>query len=101
MSLTLSIKGFTGKNNSEFKKHQSAVVFCLTNDLSFPKETSEFFKGKIDGGDLEDFNKEYVFEKIQNGIEVDLNIDNIHEYRKIINVSDIPKHCEQIIIEVI
>ena len=49
MSTTLYVKGYTGKNNTEFLKHFEAVKFCIERDLSFPKETSEFFRDKIEG----------------------------------------------------
>lgn len=53
MSVTLSIRAFSGKESPEFQKHFKAVQFCLENQLSFPKETSEFFKGKVEGEDLD------------------------------------------------
>lgn len=101
MSISLYVRGYTGKENKEFQKHYNAVKFCIENELSYPKETSEFFKGKIEDGDLEDYSRDYLLEKIENGLEIELEIKVDENYYKVINVKDIPKECEQIIIEVI
>lgn len=101
MSTSLYVKGFTGKDNPEFIKHFNAVKFCIENELSFPKETSEFFKGKVHGDDLESYHYGPLVEYIENGIAVELKFCEDSNYKKIINVKDIPKECEQIIIEII
>ena len=99
MSLSLSIKAFAGKNSPEFQKHFKAVQFCIENELSYPKETSEFFKGKLNGSeDLEDYTRNSVINYIKNGIEVDLKINDTIKGVSRINVSDIPKEVDEIVI---
>ena len=100
MSVSLNIKAFAGKDSPEFQKHFKAVAFCLENGLSFPKETSEFFKGKIDGGDLEDVIPQYLIDHIKDGVEVELPIKSVGDYRRRIKVADIPKEVDEIIISV-
>ena len=100
MSASVGIKGFSGKNSPEFQKHLSAVKFCIENELSYPKETSEFFKGKIEGGNLEDYDSKYVLDYIKDGLEVELPLIKdraIGETR--LKVSDIPSHVEEIVIK--
>jgi hypothetical protein len=103
MSAFIHIAGYSDKNNPEFQKHLKAVKFCIENDLSYPKETDEFFKGKIQGGDLNDTTYGHVLSYIENGIEVDLsnNIEEIgcEQYR--IKLSGIPKEVDEIIVELI
>jgi len=98
MSVILSVRGFYGKDNPEFKKHYNAVCFCVENDLSLPKETSEFFKNKISGGSLEDLEKEYWVDNINNGIEVDIQLSG-DPYRKEINVKNLPSNLDILIVE--
>lgn len=99
MSTSLSVKAYSGKNSPEFQKHYNAVKFCVENELSFPKETSEFFRGKVEGGDLEDYTPEYALEIIQDGVEVPL-VSTAHflgnEIR--IKVSDIPSIVDEIVV---
>ena len=99
--MTLNIKAYSDKSNPEFKKHLKAVEFCVENGLSFPIETSEFFKGKVDGNDLESIIPEHVVEYIENGVEVPM----IYSTQKVgkearIKVADIPKEAVEIIIKI-
>jgi len=101
MSVSLKIKGYVGQDSPEFQKHFKAVKFCLENQLSFPKETSEFFKGKLGGDDLEDILPSEILKNIENGVEVDLPIIGKNEnnnYIRRIKVADIPKEVNEIII---
>ncbi len=99
MGASLSVTAYSSTESKEFQKHFKAVVFCIENDLSFPKETSEFFKGKVHGGDLEDYSKEYILDNIKNGVVVDLPFEETDNYcEKIIKVSDIPKDADKIIV---
>lgn len=99
MGVSLSVKAFSSVENKEFQKHYSVVEFCIKNELSFPKETSEFFKGKINGDDLEDYNREYILENIKDGVPQDLIIhSDEYGYTKTIYVSEIPKEVDKIII---
>jgi len=100
MSVTVNIQGFSDKDDPEFKKHYNAVVFCIENNLSFPIETSEFFKGKVEGGDLEDYKEDRLVEMIENGLNEELPTETVssgQHYR--IKVSDIPKHVHTIIVK--
>ncbi|MBK8746682.1 MAG: hypothetical protein IPM04_02150 [Saprospiraceae bacterium] len=98
MSTTLSVKGYKTKESPEFKKHYKAVEFCIENELTFPKETSEFFKGKIGGEDLENIRPGAILENLKHGVECVLPCkqysDEIH-----IRVSDIPSYVDLIIVE--
>lgn len=97
MGVSLDIKAYSSPENKEFQKHFKAVKFCLENNLSYPIETSEFFKGKLDGDDLEDVREEYVLDYIENGIEIPLKQNKINECEIHIKVSDIPKEANLII----
>ncbi len=99
MSLSINITGYSGKNSSEFQKHYKAVEFCIENRLSFPKETSEFFKGRVHDADLEDYQQEYLLDIIKDGIVVNIPLHSDDEYKYVINTNEIPKEVEQIIIE--
>lgn len=99
MSVSVSVKALAGKESPEFKKHLKAVIFCIENNLSYPKETSEFFKGKCGGDNLEDIKKECVLEYIQDGVEVPLKkTGSSHEGTIRIQVADIPKEADEIVI---
>jgi hypothetical protein len=95
MSASLNIKAYSDKNNPEFKKHLEAVEFCIERNLSFPKETSEFFKGKVGGEDLEDIRSECILDYIENGVEIPLV--TIRQRNEIIlKTVDIPKEVVEI-----
>jgi hypothetical protein len=101
MSISLSIKGYSTTENKQFQKHFNAVKFCIENELSFPKETSEFFKNSIDGCSLEDFSNKYIIQHIQNGLEVPLNINyDPYGYEVKIKVSEIPSDVDLIIVRI-
>ena len=94
----MSVTGYSGIDNPEFQKHLEAVKFCIKNKLSFPKETSEFFKGKVGGDDLEDISEDSILAYIENGIEVNIpNEETYHGDEIKIKVSDIPKHVDLIV----
>lgn len=100
MSVSLNVTAYSSKESKEFQKHFDAVKFCIENGLSYPKETSEFFKGKIHGDDLEDFSTEYILEHIQNGVEVPLNIIRNEWGNEIrIKVSEIPSSVDEIVVK--
>lgn len=98
--MRLSVKAYSDKTNPEFQKHFKAVEFCVEHGLSFPKETTEFFKGKIDGGDLEDIIPEYIVGYIENGIEVPMQCTTTRDETRI-NVKDIPNEVVEIVIKII
>ena len=95
---SMSIKAVSSKNNKEFQRHFKSVQFCIENDLSFPKETSEFFEGKVAGDNLDDIKREYIIDYIKDGIEVDLETTGNDFCELRIKVSDIPKEVDEIII---
>ena len=97
MSTSLSVQAFASKDSEEFQKHFKAVKFCIENQLSYPKETSEFFKGKLHGDDLEDIKPEYVLGYIENGVEIPLKMSGEY-YEKRIKVSEIPSEVDEIIV---
>ena len=97
--LDYSVQGFCDLHNKEYQKHLKAVKFCLENELSFPKETSEFFQGKIDGDlSLENFHPHYILSKIENGVMVDVPYYEMSDNRIKINVNEIPENVDSIII---
>ena len=96
MSVSLNVRAYSGRENKEFQKHYNAVKFCIENELSFPEETSEFFKGKVNGDDLEDFDSG-LLECLENGIEVPLKTTG-SEWEVRIKVSEIPNEVDEIII---
>lgn len=99
MSVSLNVKGYSTTNSKEFQKHFKAVKFCIENELSFPKETSEFFKGTLDGEDLEDINTKYIIDYIKNGVEVPLKTTEGETEDEIrIKVSEIPSEVDLIIV---
>lgn len=96
MSVELYIEAFAGENSEEFQKHLRAVKFCIMEKLSFPKETSKFFKGKVGGDDLEDIAYDSILEYIEHGISIP--ITGRYEAGKIvIEVKDIPKEADILI----
>lgn len=101
MGVTVTVTAYAGENSPEFKKHFKAVQFCIENELSFPKETSEFFKGKVGGSNLEDIRSEHIIEYIENGIEVDLPLEKLDQYGNgyIINTKEIPEEVDKIIVK--
>ena len=100
MSVSLNVTAYSSKESKEFQKHFNAVKFCIENGLSYPKETSEFFKGKIHGDDLEDISTEYILEHIQNGVEVPLNTNGDKWGNEIrIKVSEIPSSVDEIVVK--
>ena len=99
MGVSLSFKAYSGKQSSEFQKHYKSVSFCIENDLSYPIETVNFFKGKIDGGDLDDYDKDYLLEMISNGVEVPMRHTNLNFSEIRILVSDIPPSVDELVIK--
>jgi hypothetical protein len=100
MSVSLNVTAYSSTESKEFQKHFNAVKFCIENGLSFPKETSEFFKGKLDGDDLEDIKTDYIIKYIQNGVEVDLKTTGDPWGNGIrIKVSEIPSEVDLIIVK--
>ena len=100
MAKSLSIKAYSDKTNPEFKKHLKAVEFCVENGLSFPIETSEFFKGKIDGSDLESILPEHIVEYIENGVEVPMQCTTQRNEVRI-KVADIPDEVVEIVVKIL
>lgn len=98
MGVSLSFKAYSGKESSEFQKHYKSVKFCIENELSFPIETVNFFKGKIDCGDLDDYEREYLLEMIKDGVEVPMRHTNLNFTEIRIKVSDIPASVDELVI---
>lgn len=100
MGSSVKVTAYSSKDSKEFQKHFNAVKFCIENELSYPKETSDFFKGKIDGYDLKDISTEYILEKIQNGVQVPLNTISDKWGNEIrIKVSEIPSSVDEIVVK--
>ena len=94
MSTTINIKALAIKSK-EFQKHFETVKFCIERDLTFPIETSEFFKGKVDGHDLEELENDCIVDIIKNGVQIPMKVQE-SESGYMINVSDIPKEVDRI-----
>jgi len=100
MSASVQVRAYSSTENKEFQKHFNAVIFCIENELSFPKETSEFFQGKVDNSNLEDFKRDCIIDYIKNGVEIPLNRTNDSYRGEIrIKVSDIPKEVDLLIVK--
>jgi len=100
MSVSIEIKAFAGKDSKEFQKHFKAVQFCIDNDLSFPVETSDFFKGRLDGEDLENIRYDCIIDYIKDGVQVNIPIkSDEYGYEKRIKTADIPKEVDEIVIK--
>ena len=97
MGCSLYVSAYAGKDSAEFKRHFGAVEFCIENDLSFPVETFEYFKGQVEGGDLDDYDNDYIIELLSNGISVDMPVIDVNECEKRIKVSDIPEGTDEIV----
>lgn len=100
MSITLSIVGLSEQKNPLFQKHLKAVEFCIENELSFPKETSEFFKGRVHGEDLESYRPEVLLNHIRNGVKVRIPTSENGQFGRIIDLSNIPEGVDSILIEI-
>jgi len=99
MSSDIKVQAFAGKNSDEFQKHYKAVLFCIQNELSYPKETSEFFKGKVGGDNLEDIEEDSILQYIENGVEIPLKTTGDEFGNEIrFNVSDIPDGVDEIVV---
>lgn len=99
MSVSLNVTAYSSKESKEFQKHYNAVKFCIENELSFPKETSEFFKGKIGGDNLEDVKSEAIIKYIENGVSMPIPLEYSDNQSKIyIRVKDIPVGCDLILV---
>ena len=98
MSVELNAKAYSTTENKEFQKHLKAVKFCIENELSFPIETSEFFKGKVGGDDLEAIKRDSILKYIENGCEVAIPFTHFRNSEVQIKVSEIPKNVDLIVV---
>jgi len=98
MGASLSLHGYASKEDPEFKKHLKSVKFCIENDLLYPKETSEFFKGKMHVDNLEDWNRINILEFLEDRMYIKLpTIDDAYGNRVTIKVADIPEWVVEIV----
>jgi hypothetical protein len=101
MSTSLNVTAYLSKESKEFQKHYNAVKFCIENELSFPKETSDFFKGKIGGDNLEDVKHDSVIKYIENGVSTPIPLEYSDNQTKIyIRVKEIPVGCDLILVSI-
>lgn len=99
MSSCLEVEAFSGRESAIFDKHYKAVKFCLENDLSFPKETSLFFKGKLpDCDNLEEMDSEHILEAIENGTFVEIKLNRKDNNEVEVFLKDIPAEVDRLII---
>ena len=96
--MSITITAYSSKESKDFQKHFNAVKFCIENQLSFPKETSDFFKGKIGGDDLEDIVEDAILKYIENGVEMKMPLE-YQNGKVFIKVKEIPVGCDLIIAE--
>ena len=90
MSKSIDVYGIYGKVNPEFLRHYGAVKYCIENNLSFPIETSEFFKGKLRGENLEDIRRDKILKYLEDGIQINIPLIRETASSIIINIDDIP-----------
>jgi hypothetical protein len=99
MSASLNVNAYSSTESKEFQRHFKAVNFCIENNLSYPKETSEFFKGKVGGENLENIRTDHIIEYIKNGVEIPLKTTRDKYVNAIrIKVSEIPPEVDLIIV---
>lgn len=98
MSTSISFMGYAGEQSPEFIKHREVVFFCIEKGVSYPKETSEFFKGKIQGSDLEDFTDASLVEYLQFGIEIPIKVFQ-SGFNYEIDLKSLPKEVDKIIVK--
>jgi len=97
-SLNLTVRASV--DSKEFIKHFSIVEMCAKHDVSYPKETLEFFDGAIDDGPLDDYDPEYVVERLSDGAEMKvITKRDFHDNKITLNVKDIPKGADKIIVQ--
>jgi hypothetical protein len=94
--MSINIQAYSGKYSEEFNKHLEAVKFCIERGLSYPAETSEFFKGKVCGDNLEDIQPSAVLQYIENGVPVNLPYEKVGYDAANIYIADIPKEVDVI-----
>jgi len=97
MSVLLNVTAYSSKESKDFQKHFNAVKFCIENKLSFPKETSEFFRGKVGGEDLESIRPESIIKHIENGITMPMPLEYLED-KIYIRVKEIPVGCDLILV---
>ena len=95
MSCYIKVYACTDNTSEIYQKHLNAVKFCVENNLSLPSETSNFFKGKIGDGDLEDYEKEYWYDYVKSGFSTYLDSDDSYIE---IDMKDIPVNTKKLII---
>jgi hypothetical protein len=100
MSKSMSVRGFTGKDSDEYKKHYEAVLFCIEKDLSFPKETVAFFEGKVEGSDgLGSYQRHALPRILADGFPVKLPLTLMdYENKIVLKTKDIPKEVTEIVV---
>ena len=99
MSVSLNATAYSSKESEEFQKHYNSIKFCIEKKLSFPKETSEFFKGKLGGYDLEDIETESILGYLENGVSVEMPFRYFRGSEVQINVSEIPSGVDLIVVK--
>lgn len=99
MQLSLNATAYSSKESKDFKKHCKAIEFCIENELSFPKETSEFFKGKFNGDNLEDIKRDSILGYLQNGVPVEMTFKYLGSSEVQIKVSEIPSDTDLIVVK--
>lgn len=102
MSVSLYVKGFTGFGNEEYLKHYDSLEYCLSKGLTPPKETLEFFDGKLDGCGVLDLQPESALSIAKKGLGVDIGsaITEIAEDEIHIDISMLPENTEKIIVKI-
>lgn len=99
MSISLDVRAFASKGNPEFIKHFNVVKVCIDSGVSFPPETVAFFDGKIGGDGLDDVNDDVILRELEQGVTIPMQVEyHDRDSYAIINVSDIPKEADRIII---
>lgn len=100
MGVSLNLTVRASVDSKEFKKHFSIVKMCAEHGVSYPKETLEFFEESIDGESIDEYDPEYVIERLSDGIEMKVVTKTDYNNSKItLNVKDIPEGADKIIVE--
>lgn len=100
MSVTLSVKAYSDNTNPLFVRHYNVVKACIENNIDFPEQTKEFFRGKIElCADLEDYKQAAILGVLHNGIQIPLAMTtDTYNSSITIDVASIPKEVTKIVV---
>lgn len=61
----MEIFGILKETDELFNQNRKLALFCIEQNIPYPKEVLKFFKGKIGGDNIEDCVTSYVYEYLK------------------------------------